>query len=130
MAPGATSSTPLSSAVYTDTVTVSGDGTYTTATGNNPGGYVPTAAGTYQWVAVYSGDSNNSCVTSPFGSEPETVTGGNATDHRGQDGGPGLDHRGPNGRLHRHHHQQRHGDGHRRHPERPAAGRQSATSTG
>ena len=35
---------------------------------------MPTAAGTYQWVAVYSGDANNSGVTSPFGSEPETVS--------------------------------------------------------
>ena len=33
--------------VYTDKVTISGDGTYTTAAGNNPGGYIPTQAGTY-----------------------------------------------------------------------------------
>ena len=63
----------LCSAVYTDVVTVSGNGTYTTSQGNNPGGFVPTAVGTYQWVASYSGDPNNSMVTSPFGSEPETV---------------------------------------------------------
>jgi hypothetical protein len=73
-APGATASTPLSSAVYTDTVTVSGDGTYTTAgQGNHASGFVPTATGTYQWVAIYSGDTNNSGVTCPFGSEPFTV---------------------------------------------------------
>jgi len=53
---------------------VSGDGIYTTTTqGTNPGGYVPTATGTYQWVAVYSGDGNNVSVTSPFGSEPWNV---------------------------------------------------------
>jgi hypothetical protein len=73
MAPGATASTPLSQAVYTDAVTVSGNGVYTTATGNNPGGYVATAAGTYQWVVVYSGNGNNNTVTSPFGSEPWNV---------------------------------------------------------
>src|SRR5205085_3056526 len=73
MGPGSTASTPLSGAVYTDTVTISGDGTYTTAMGNNPGGYMPMATGTYQWVAVYSGDGNNNGVTSPFGAEPWTV---------------------------------------------------------
>ena len=65
-APGATSSTHRQQRVYSDTVTVSGDGTYTTASGTNPGGYMPTVAGTYEWVAVYSGDSNNSGVTSPL----------------------------------------------------------------
>ncbi len=55
-------------------VTVSGNGTYSTAAGTNPGGYLPTATGTYQWVAVYSGDSGNNGATSPFGSEPETVS--------------------------------------------------------
>ena len=34
--------------------TVSGNGTYAT-----PSGYTPTVAGTYQWVANYSGDANN-----------------------------------------------------------------------
>ena len=38
-------------------------------------GFLPTVAGTYQWVASYSGDSNNSPATSTFGSEPETVQG-------------------------------------------------------
>ena len=73
MAPGSTSSTPLSSAVYTDMVTVNGDKTYYS------GNYTPTGAGTYQWVAVYSGDSNNSGATSSYGSEPETVTASKAT---------------------------------------------------
>jgi hypothetical protein len=73
MGPGATAQTPLSQAVYTDVVQVSGNRVYTTAMGNKPGGYQPTATGTYQWVAVYSGDGNNNTVTSPFGSEPWTV---------------------------------------------------------
>ncbi|MGH7139333.1 MAG: DUF4214 domain-containing protein, partial [Pirellulales bacterium] len=59
--------------IYRDTVTVSGDGTYTTAAGTMPGGFLPTAIGTYQWVAVYSGDANNKSATSAFGSEAEVV---------------------------------------------------------
>ena len=36
---------------------------YSTATsGNNSGGYIPLVAGTYQWVANYSGDGNNNGV--------------------------------------------------------------------
>ena len=73
-APGVTPNGTDSNSIYSDTVTVNGNGTYMTSQGNNPGGYVPSAAGTYQWVAVYSGDSNNSGTASPFGSEPETVS--------------------------------------------------------
>jgi hypothetical protein len=74
MGPGSTASTPLTSAVYTDVVTVNGDGTYgVQSAGNNSGGYMPTANGTYQWVVVYSGDGNNGTVTSPFGAEPWTA---------------------------------------------------------
>ena len=73
-APGVTPKSDDSNNVYSDTVTVSGNGTYTTAAGTNPGGYLPTATGTYEWVAVYSGDANNNSVASPFGDEPETVT--------------------------------------------------------
>jgi hypothetical protein len=64
---------PSNAVVYTDVVAVNGNGTYTTAAGSNPGGYLPTAAGTYQWVVVYGGNGNNAGVTSPFGSEPESV---------------------------------------------------------
>jgi hypothetical protein len=63
---------PGGGVVETEVVTVSGNGTYST-----PHGFVPTAAagaGTYHWVAAYSGDANNNPVTSPLGSEPETVT--------------------------------------------------------
>ena len=38
---------------------MTGNGTYTTAMGTNPGGYALLTTGTYQWVAVYSGDGNN-----------------------------------------------------------------------
>lgn len=80
MGPGSTASTPLSSAVYTDVVTVTGNGTYSTATqGTNAGGFNPTATGTYEWVVVYSGDTVNAPVTSAFGSEPWTVGQQNET---------------------------------------------------
>jgi hypothetical protein len=74
-APGVTPNANNSNNVYSDTVTVNGNGTYSTASGTNPGGLLPTQAGTYQWVAIYSGDTNNKSVTSSFGSEPETVSG-------------------------------------------------------
>ena len=51
-----------SSPVDTETVTVSGNGTYTTPTGYT----LPTSGtvtGTYQWDASYSGDSNNNPVS-------------------------------------------------------------------
>jgi hypothetical protein len=72
-APGATPDATNSNNVYADTVTVAGNGTYTTAAGTNPGGYPPTAAGTYQWVAVYGGDAGNTGTASSFGDEPEAA---------------------------------------------------------
>ena len=61
--------------VYTDTVSnVSGNGTYTTASGTSTGSAVPATLGTYEWVVVYSGNANNNGVTSTFGSEGEAVT--------------------------------------------------------
>ena len=54
---------PNSTTLYTDVVTVSGDDSYSTASGTNPGGYTlpgsGTVAGTYQWDASYNGDTNN-----------------------------------------------------------------------
>jgi hypothetical protein len=72
-APGVTPNAHNSNNVYSDVVTVNGDGTFSTATGTNQGGYAPTVPGTYEWVAVYSGDANNASATSTFGSEPESV---------------------------------------------------------
>jgi hypothetical protein len=72
-APGVTPNSNDSNNVYNDTVTVAGAGSYSTGSGNNPGGYSPTTTGTYQWVAVYSGDANNSGVAGAFGNEPEAV---------------------------------------------------------
>ncbi len=45
--------------VYSEKVTVTGNGTYTT-----PNGLVPSKAGTCQWTASYSGDSSNKGVSS------------------------------------------------------------------
>src|SRR5207245_2182717 len=60
---------PSNSVVDTETVAVSGNGTY-----NTPVGFVPTIAGTYQWAASYSGDASNLGVSSVIGSEPESVS--------------------------------------------------------
>jgi hypothetical protein len=48
--------------VDTETVTVSGNGTYTTPTGYSLPG-TGTVTGTYQWDAPYSGDTNNPSVS-------------------------------------------------------------------
>ena len=67
---------PHGHVVYTDHVTVSGNGSYTTATGDHPGGFIPAVAGTYQWVAAYSGDSRNKAVSTRKGDEPERAAYG------------------------------------------------------
>jgi Cep192 domain 4 len=55
--------------VDSEKVAVSGNGSYGTSTG-----YKTPAAGTYQWVAAYSGDANNSSVTTKCGDEPVAIT--------------------------------------------------------
>jgi hypothetical protein len=54
---------------FTSTVTVSGNGTYTS------GAFTPSHSefGTYQWTADYSGDSDNNPASSPCGLEPIEV---------------------------------------------------------
>src|SRR2546428_6438009 len=49
-------------------VSVDGDGEYST-----PQGASPTQAGTYYWVASYSGDSNNKEATSGCADEPVLI---------------------------------------------------------
>ncbi|MEV0458788.1 hypothetical protein [Catellatospora methionotrophica] len=48
-------------------VTVDGDGTY------GSGDFTPTAAGTYHWIASYSGDDDNAGVTTACADPGETV---------------------------------------------------------
>jgi hypothetical protein len=66
---------PSNVAVYTDVLTVSGNGTYDTSVGTNPGGFLPFVAGDYLWTATYSGDANNNQATDNGQNEIQTVTG-------------------------------------------------------
>jgi hypothetical protein len=69
------SATPVCSGTPVDdeTVTVSGNGSYTT-----PAGATPAQAGTYWWTASYSGDANNSPAATNCGDESVVLT---ATPH-------------------------------------------------
>ena len=58
-------------AVFTQTVPVSGNGTY--STGTPPVGHATTQAGTYHWTADYSGDPNNDPAASPCLAEAVVV---------------------------------------------------------
>ena len=55
-------------AVFTSTVPVFDNGSYDSAT------YTPTAAGTYRWIASYSGDANNNNVSGACNDPNENVT--------------------------------------------------------
>src|SRR5205085_8740817 len=54
-------------AVFNSTIDVNGDGTY------NSGSFTPTVAGTYRFVALYSGDDNNKGTTTSCGDANESV---------------------------------------------------------
>ncbi len=60
---------PGNTVVNTETVSVSGDNTYST-----PNGYLPSVAGSYVWSATYSGDTNNNSATDNGQNESEAVT--------------------------------------------------------
>src|SRR5205823_2673254 len=55
-------------ATYTETVAVSGNGTYHTTVG-----FAANAAGTWHWVATYNGDLNNNAASNPTLDEPVTI---------------------------------------------------------
>jgi hypothetical protein len=57
---------------FTQTVTVSGNGTYSTTNTT----FLATADGTWRWQVVYSGDANNVGSTSACGVESFTITNG------------------------------------------------------
>ncbi len=59
--------------IFTDTVTVSGNGDYQSA------GFTPTATGTYRWTASYSGDADNNAVAGACNDPNESVTVGPLT---------------------------------------------------
>ena len=65
---------PSNAVVDTETVTVTDNGSYST-----PNGYTPPSAGTYQWVASFSGDANNNTTASTLGSDPEIVNQASTT---------------------------------------------------
>jgi hypothetical protein len=55
-------------AVDDETVTVNGNGSYTTAAG-----FTPAQAGTYWWTSSYSGDTNNTMASAGCGAESVTI---------------------------------------------------------
>jgi hypothetical protein len=57
---------------FTQTVTVSGNGTYSTTNTS----FVASALGTWRWQVSYSGDANNNPATSACGVEAFTLTNG------------------------------------------------------
>jgi sugar lactone lactonase YvrE len=71
---GPNDSTCSKAPAYVSSITVvKGDGTYTSPS------FTPTEAGTYSWVDLYSGDSNNAPVTTACDDASETVTVGSST---------------------------------------------------
>jgi len=65
---------PSGKVVDTETVAVKGNRIYTTTNG-----YTPTAAGTYEWVASYTGDGNNNSASTQKGDAAVTAVGAGAT---------------------------------------------------
>ena len=73
-APGVTCSTAGTGAVYVSSgISVNGDGTYLSSAGTESGSNTATTSGTYHWVAVYSGDTNNNGTDSGCTTEPVTI---------------------------------------------------------
>lgn len=54
--------------IFTSTVTVNGNGTYTSTPS-----FTPTTAGTYRWIANYSGDANNAPTANACNATNENV---------------------------------------------------------
>jgi len=73
--PSATAVCNAGNLVFTsNAVTVNGNGAYPSAPG-----FSPTAAGTYRWIASYSGDANNVAVAGNCGDANESVVIGQTT---------------------------------------------------
>jgi hypothetical protein len=73
---------PGGSIVDSETVPVTGNGTYATTNG-----YTATAAGTYQWMISYSGDGNNKAVSTRSGAYPQKATAANTPTLTAKPGG-------------------------------------------
>ncbi len=65
---GAGDPTCVDTPIFTSTVPVAADGTATSAS------FAPAASGTYNWIATYNGDVNNTAVSGKCGDQGETVT--------------------------------------------------------
>jgi uncharacterized repeat protein (TIGR01451 family) len=64
---GPNDATCASTPDFTSTVTVNGNGSYTSSS------FTTVSAGTYNWMATYSGDANNGAATSPCADPNESV---------------------------------------------------------
>ena len=65
---------PSGNEVDTETVSVAGNGTYAT-----PKGFVPTVAGTYQWMAAYSSSNSSNANASVTQGASEVAVGTGVT---------------------------------------------------
>ena len=70
---GPNDSSCTGAAIFTSVQGVAGNGSYTSSS------FTPTLIGTYRWIAAYSGDANNSPVTSPCDAANESVVVSKAT---------------------------------------------------
>ena len=70
---GPNDATCAGAVAFTANIPVAGNGVY------NSGNFAPATAGTYRWVATYSGDSNNNPASSPCNSPNESVVVSQAT---------------------------------------------------
>jgi uncharacterized repeat protein (TIGR01451 family) len=70
---GPNDATCAGAVAFTANIPVAGNGVY------NSGNFAPATAGTYRWVASYSGDTNNAVATSPCNSPNESVVVSQAT---------------------------------------------------
>ena len=67
--------TGCATSLYTTTVSdITGDGPWSTTSGNNTSGYDATAAGTYHWTASFSGDTTNDSAATTCSEEPVAIT--------------------------------------------------------
>jgi hypothetical protein len=65
---GPNDATCAAAAAFTSTVTVAGNGSYTSAN------FTPSLAGTYRWIAAYSGDAANAASATACNDANESVT--------------------------------------------------------